>query len=207
MTKYWQNQTVKMQSAIGAAIAITSISKANPAVVATAGTLPAVDAYVLLEVTGMRQVNNKVFKVSVSGSGEFTINADSTQYDDFSTGTFRLLTIDTFFSGLRDPNSSGGDPVFEDTTTIHGVEDTQDVVSSSPQTMSFTNDWDPTDPALRECNLAFVTRTPRAFVMVDPDDSEYMFYATVSAPLNPTVSGRKKVTPLNLALKASGTVI
>jgi hypothetical protein len=81
------------------------------------------------------------------------------------------------------------------------------VVSSTPQTMSFTNDWDPTDPALRECNLAYVTRTPRAFVFVDPDGSEYMFYATVSAPLNPTVSGRKKVTPLSLSLKAAGTAV
>ena len=48
-------------------------------------------------------------------------------------------------------------------------------------------------------------RQPRAFRFQDPDGSEYLFYAYVSAALNPTVSGKKKVTPLNMSLLASGT--
>ena len=44
----------------------------------------------------------------------------------------------------------GGEGVFEDTTTIHDVSDTQEIVSSSPETYSFTNDWLPTDAALKE---------------------------------------------------------
>lgn len=207
MTKFWTNQTIKMQSAIGAAIAITSISKGANAKVATGGALPSNDAYVLLEVKGMRQVNNRIFKVSGSGSGEFDINVDSTDFTDFTTGTFRVVTMGLTFSGTRDVSSTGGDAVVEDTTTVQDFEDVEEIVSSSPQKMNWTQDWDPSDAVLKACNNAFVTRAARAFLFIDPDGDEYAFYGTVSAPLNPTVSGRKKVTPINISLKATGTAI
>ena len=79
------------------------------------------------------------------------------------------------------------------------------IVSSSPQGFSWTLDWEPTNAALQATNTAFVTRTPRAFRFGDPDGSEYLFYGTVVAPLNPTVSGKKKVTPVSVRLLATGT--
>jgi hypothetical protein len=116
-----------------------------------------------------------------------------------------VVTFGLAFNSLRDIQSSGGDPVFEDTTTIHDPEDTQAIVSSSPQSFSATADWDPTDATLIACNTAFVNRSPLAFRFADPDNSEYLFLAYVNAPLNPTVSGKKKVTPLALSLRATGT--
>lgn len=203
--KFWTNQTVQMQSAAASAIAITGISKASPGVVSTGGAVPSNGAYVLLEVAGMTQVNNRVFKVAGSGAGVFNIGVDTTLFSTFASGTFRVLTLGLAFNSMRDIQSSGGDPVFEDTTTIHDPEDTQAIVSSSPQSFSATADWDPADATLVAANAAFITRTPKAFRFADPDGSEYLFYAYVNAPLNPTVSGKKKVTPLNLALRASGT--
>lgn len=203
--KFWTNQTVNAQSAIGAALAISAISKGANAEVTTAEALPANGTYVLLEVTGMNQVNRRLFKVSGSGSGKFSIGVNSTAFGTFSTGTFRVITFGLAFNSLRDIQSSGGDPVFEDTTTIHDADDTQAIVSSSPQSFSATADWDPTDATLIACNGAFINRSPLGFRFADPDGSEYLFYAYVNAPLNPTVSGKKKVTPLSLSLRASGT--
>lgn len=203
--KFWTNQTVKMQSAIGAAIALTGISKASPGVCSTAGAVPANAAYVLLEVAGMAQVNNRIFKVGGSGAGVFNIGVDTTQFGTFTSGTFRVVTLGLSFNSLRDITSSGGDPVFEDTTTIHDAQDTQAIVSSSPQSFGATADWDPADATLIAANTAFILRSPRAFSFQDSDGSEYLFYAFVNAPLNPTVSGKKKVTPLSLALRAPGT--
>lgn len=203
--KFWTNQTVNAQSAIGSPIAITGISKASPGEVSTAGALPSNGQYVLLEVAGMNQVNNRIFKVSGSGAGKFSIGINTTAFGTFTSGTFKVITFGLAFNSLRDIQSSGGDPVFEDTTTIHDAEDTQAVVSSSPQSFSATADWDPTDAALIACNANFVTRTPMAFKFADPDSSEYLFYAYVNAPLNPTVAGKKKVTPLSFSLRATGT--
>ena len=203
--KFWTNQTVNAQSAVGAANVISAISKASPGEVTTAATLPAINTYVLLEVAGMNQVNSRVFKVTASGSGKFSIGVDTTLFGTFSTGTWKAVTFALSFNSLRDIQSSGGDPVFEDTTTIHDAQDSQAIVSSSPQSFSATADWDPTDPALIACNTAFINRLPLAFRFADPDGSEYLFWAYVNAPLNPTVSGKKKVTPLNLSLRGAGT--
>lgn len=203
--KYWTNQTVQMQSALGAAQTITGINKASPGVVTTSGTLPSNGAYVLLEVAGMRQLNNRVFKVAGASGSDFNIGVDTTLFDTFASGTFRVITFGLAFDSIRDLASSGGDPVFEDATSIHDAEDLQDIVSSSPQTFSGTHNWDPTSEVLIAMNQAFIVRQPRAFRFADPDGSEYLFYATVVAPLQPTVSGKKKVTPLSWSLKATGT--
>lgn len=204
-TRYWTNQTVQMQSAIGSGQTITGITKASPGVVSTSGTLPSNGQYVLIECSGMQQVNNRVFKVAAASGSSFNIGVDTTAFGTFSAGTFKVVTLGISFNSLRDIASSGGDPVFEDVTTIHDAEDTQAIVSSSPLSFSATADWEPTDSALIACNSAFITRTPKAFRFADPDGSEYLFYATVSAPLNPAVSGKKKVTPISWSLKATGT--
>lgn len=203
--KFWTNQTVNAQSAIGSPIAISGITKASPGEVSTGGALPTNGQYVLLEVTGMNQVNRRIFKVSGSGAGKFSIGVDTTQFGTFATGTFKVVTFGLAFNSLRDIQSSGGDPVFEDTTTIHDPQDTQAIVSSSPQSFSATADWDPTDATLIACNTAFINRAPLGFRFADPDGSEYLFWAYVNAPLNPTVSGKKKVTPLGLSLRGPGT--
>lgn len=203
--KFWTNQTVQLQSAIGAGQTITGISKASPGVVTTSGAAPTNGQFVLLEVTGMQQVHYRVFKVAGVSGLTFNIGVDTTLFGTFATGTFKVITLALAFNSLRDIQSSGGDPVFEDTTTIHSADDTQAIVSSSPLSFSATADWEPTDAALVACNTAFVNRVPRAFRMADPDGSEYLFYAYVNAPLNPAVSGKKKVTPINLSLLATGT--
>lgn len=203
--KYWTNQAVTMQSAIGAAQTITAATKASNCQITTSGTLPTNGSYVLVECSGMTQLNNRVFKVSGATGSTFTIGVDSTAFGTFTTGSFKVITFSLGFNSLRDIQSSGGDPVFEDTTTIHDPEDTQAIVSSSPQSFSATADWDPTDATLIACNTAFAARSPRAMRFTDPDGGEYLFYAYVAAPLNPTVSGKKKVTPISWSLRATGT--
>lgn len=203
--KFWTNQTVQMQSAIGAAQTITSISKASPGVLTTSGVAPTNGQYVLLEVQGMSQVHQRLFKVSGVSGLTFNIGVDTTLFSTFTTGTFKVITFGLAFNSLRDIQSSGGDPVFEDTTTIHSANDTQAIVSSSPESFSATADWEPTDAALIASNTAFVNRAARGMRFADPDGSEYLFYAYVAAAFNPTVSGKKKVTPISWSLLASGT--
>lgn len=203
-TKFWTNQTVQMQSAAGAAQTITGITKAANGVITTSGTLPTNGQYALLSITGMRQLHQRIVKVAGASGSTFNTGIDTTLFDTFATGSFQILTFGNSFNSVRDIQSSGGEPVFEDTTTVHDADDTEAIVSSSPQGFSWTVDWEPTNAALLASNSAFVARTPRGFRLADPDGSEYLFYAYVSAPLNPTVAGKKKVTPMSLRLLASG---
>lgn len=204
MTKFWRNQTVQLQSALGAAQTITAITKASNGQVTTSGTLPTNGQYVLLEVAGMKELNFCIVKVSGATGSNFTIGQDTTLFGTFTSGTFKVLTFGLAFTGLREPNASGGDAVKEDTTTIHDSSDTEAIVGTTAQGRSFTHDWEPTNAALVACANASAVNSPLAVREVDPDGSEYLYYATVSAPLAPTVSGLKKVTPISFSLKGRG---
>jgi len=203
--RYWTNQQVNMQSALGSAQTITGITKASPGVVTTSGTLPTNGQYVLLSVSGMTEVNQRVFKVAGASGSTFNIGVDTTLFGTFSSGSFQVITFGNSFNSLRDPSSSGGDPVFEDTTTIHDSQDTQAIVSSSPQSYAFTADFDPTNAALIAANTAFNARSPRCFQIKDPDGSEFLFNAYVTCTFAPNVSGKKKVVPISMSLLAAGT--
>lgn len=205
-TKFWTNQSVQMQSAIGAAQTIDGISKASNGVVTknAGATLPTNGQYVLLTITGMKQLNQRIVKVSGASGSTWNTGIDTTLFDTFVSGSWQVLTLGLAFSSVRDIQSSGGEPVFEPTTTIHDSDETESIVSSSSQGFSWTVDWEPTNAALLAANAAFIARQPRAFRLADPDGSEYLYYATLSAPMNPTVSGRKKVTPMAMKLLAPG---
>ena len=205
--QYWVNQSVLMQSAIGAVQAIDAISKASPGVITknSGATLPANGDYVLLTVSGMRQLNNRIFKVANASGAAFDIGVDTTLFDTFTSGSYQVITFGHAFDSIRDLASSGGDPVFEEIGSIHDPEDINAIVSSSPQSFSGTHNWDPAFAPLVAANQAFQLRSPRAFKFADPGGKEYLFYAYVNAPLQPTVSGRKKVTPLAMSLLATGT--
>ena len=204
-TKFWTNQSIAMQSAVGAAQTITGITKASPGVITTSGAAPANGNYVLLEIQGMRQLHYRVCKVSGVSGLTFNVGIDTSAFDTFTSGTFKVLTLANSFSSVRDIQSTGGDPVFEDTTTVHDSDNVEAIVSASPQGFSWTVDWEPTNAALLAANTAFVTRAPRAFRLADADGSEYLFYAYISAPMNPTVSGKKKVTPMAMRLLGTGS--
>jgi hypothetical protein len=210
--KFWTNVGVSMASSagIGAAQAVSAITKASPPVCTYVGADPANGTYVLLRVAGMTQANARIFRVANLNAGGNTIElegADSTLWDTLvATGSYLYpLSFDTAFSTLSEPNASGGDPIFEDTTLIHDSVDTEAIVSASAQGYGFTSVWDPSNAALIEANKAFIARTPRPMMIVFSDASRFLFSGYVSAPLAPAVSGRKVSTPVSLRLEATGT--
>ena len=211
--KFWTNVGVAMASTagMGAAIPIAGISKANPAVVTyTGGTNPANGDVVLLTVAGMTQVNRRPFKIANVSTGAKTfelVGEDSTSYSTLgaSGNSFQVVTMNTAFSTLSEPQGSGGEPVFEDTTLIHESQDTQAVVSASAQSYSFTSKWIPNDTALVEANKAFKQRTPRVVAITFSDLSVFMFSGYVIAAMLPNASGKKVTTQVGFSLEAAGT--
>ncbi len=160
----WKNVAVAMQSAIAAGIAITGITKASPAVVSTGGTLPSNGSLVLINAQGMTQVDGRIFRVSASGSGTFTLEGeDSTLYDTFTSGTFQVLTLGTSITTATSVTSGGGDFPFIDTTTIHASQRSQIPGLANASTFTFDNIWDPADPGLAAIKAAADATAQRAF--------------------------------------------
>jgi len=63
-TSLWSGVAVAMQSALSAPDTITAISKANPGVVSSTSHGMANGAFAVLDVLGMGQVDDRVFRVA-----------------------------------------------------------------------------------------------------------------------------------------------
>lgn len=162
--KIWKGVAVAMQSAIGTAQVITSITKASPAVLASSGTLPTAGQYVLVSAQGMSQVDARVFRVIAPGAGVFTLEGeDSTLYDTFTSGTFQILTFGTSITTATTIQSAGGTFPFIDTTTIHASAKTQIPGLSDAASFTMENIWDVSDAGLLAMKAAGDSQGQRAF--------------------------------------------
>jgi len=159
----WSNVAVAMQSALGADITITAISKASEGVVTATNTLSNGD-FVSLTIQGMYQLNDRVARVkTVSGAGFTLEGVDTTLFDTFSSGTANKITFGTSITTATSITSSGGDFDFIDTTTIHGNSKSQIPGLPNPANFSFDNIWDIADAGLLAIKLASDGQAKRSF--------------------------------------------
>lgn len=165
---FWTNVGIDVQTALGSAITISTISKAGTAVATYSGTpspAPANGDYVYIESTGMSQTNDRIFRVAnFNGTAKtFELEGeDSTTYDTFVSGTAKIITFGASFNSVQNINVSGGEYEKADVTTIHDMIRKQVPTVTSPLVFSMTNLFDLTDPGFMECNKAYKAKTKRA---------------------------------------------
>ena len=197
--KFWSKVQVAMQSAVSADVTITDINKQaanqSPRQVEHGGADPSDGDYVCLDVQGMFQLNDIVARVDNSTTGSFDLEGfDTTNYDDFTSGTFCVITFGTTLATVTDVSASGGDPEFADITTIHDNIRKQVPVVTSPLSFSFESIWDPSDAGLTALQAASRSIEERAFKFTFADGTIVVFNGYVSAPMVPTGSAQDKVT-------------
>lgn len=158
----WKNVAVDMQSVIGSTVAISAITKADPAVVTATGHGLSNGDIIYAEALGMRQVNERAFRVSGVSGDDFALEGiDSTAFDDFTSGTIQKVTLGTSITTATDINGSGGDFDFIDTTTIHDNTKTQVPGLPSAISYSMTHHWNISDAgqvAMKEASDAQARR-------------------------------------------------
>lgn len=193
----WANVAVAMQSAIAAAVTITGISKASPGIVTTSAAHGYANGdIVLLEVNGMFQVNQRVFRVASVTSTTFALEGeDTTNYDTFSSGTVKKVTLGTSITTATSISSSGGDFEFIDTTTIHGNQKTQMPGLPNAASFSFENIWDTSDSGLLAMKAASDAQAMRVFSFTFGTGGQKMYFAGyVGASLLPGGQAQGLVT-------------
>lgn len=202
-----------MQSAVGATKTLTAISQAAPGVFTGTHDFIAGDL-VLLEVQGMRQVNNRVFQVlSVSTTVSFQLEAidgtgalDTTLFSAFTSGTAKKVTLGTAVEGVQNFTSSGGEPKFVDTTTVHDLVDSQKVVGATARSFAMTFLWDPDNAGQQAMQTAFTADTPKAFKITWPSGKFMMFYGSIG--FSGMIGGASQgvtTTPASVALLGAPT--
>lgn len=205
--KLWSNVSVAMQSALGAATTISAITQANPGVATSTSHGYSDTNYLLLDVVGMSQIDERIFRVDNSDANTYELEGeDTTNYDAFTSGTAKLVTFGTSIGTIRTLTASGGDPNFIDVTTIHDNVQKQIPGLASAISYSLENIWDVSDTALLAMKTASDESTQRAFKFTFSDGQIMVFNGYISAPLLPTGSAQDLVTsPATITLFGTPT--
>jgi hypothetical protein len=190
----WSNVSVAIQSELAAADTISGITKANPGVVTANSHGISDGTYVLLSVTGMHQVNGRVFRVDNGAANTFELEGENTtSYDTFSAGTAEAITFGTTMTTATGLTASGGDYEFIDTTTIHSNVKTQIPGVASPAVYTFECLWDPSDTALAALKAAADNQAQRAVKFAFSGGQIVVFNGYVGCTLLPTGNAQDKV--------------
>ena len=110
--KFWSNVDIDIQTALGSAVTISAISKADPGVVSYTGTDPANADIVVLNVAGMTEVHTRAFKVASvdTTANTYNIGEDTTGNHTFTSGDFKVVTLGASMTNVQDVSASGGEP-------------------------------------------------------------------------------------------------
>lgn len=191
----WTKVGVSIQSALVAADTITAITKANPAVVSSTAHGIANGAFVLLEVNGMLQVNDRVFRVANQAANTFELEGvDSTSYDTFVSGTAKEITFGTTMQTATGITASGGEFEYDDTTTIHVDVRSQIPTLATAPVFTFEQIWDLADAALVALKSASDSAAKRAIRITFANGQKVLFNSYVGATLLPGGTAPNKVT-------------
>lgn len=185
----WSGVAVALGT-LGTAQSINNIQKTSPARVDHNGAvLVSGDYAALVDILGMSQVNNRVFRVATPEASptSFLLESENaTAYDSFTSGSVKPVTFSYSMSTGTTVTASGGDFDFIDTTTIHDLQRTQIPNLANPLTYSFDCFWDPADTFL--ANVLSFTRlqTLVALRMTFLSTAKFLVLGYVSASLAPT---------------------
>lgn len=194
--KVWKNVAVAMQSAIGAALTISAITKAATGVVtSTAHGLTNGDI-VWLQIQGMYQLNNKAVRVANVTANTFELEGvDTTLFDTFSTGTAAKVTLGTSITTATQITADGGDFDFIDTTTIHDAQRSQIPGLPNASKLTMENIWDISDAGLKAMKAASDNQAQRVFCLTFGTGGQKMYVGGyVGASLMPTGQAQQLVT-------------
>lgn len=203
----WKKVRVGVQSALAAAIVLTAVTAANPAVASSVAHGLLADDIVLCKIAGIAELDYRVVKVSGVTADAFALTGiDGTNFDPFTVGTVQKITFGTFASTLQDVNTQGGEAAAETVATIHSDQDFELPGNRSPLNFSFGSLWDISDPALIALNAFDESGTAAAISFTFLNGAKVYFAAIPSAPLAPAGSaGQAVTTPVKLSLRGKLT--
>lgn len=203
---FWSDVKIEVGKTHATALAIVSISKANPPVVVYTGTDPTDGQFVIMNVAGMTELTKRVMRIANvdSGANSFELEGeDSTEYGTFTSGTVTPVTDYESMTTVQDIDASGGEPEEADTTTVHDKIRSVGFTVFSPSKYSFGCLFDAADAAMKRIIALSKKKAFEAYVFTFSDGSQFSFYGAAAASGAPTGSAQQ-VVKTNVAVTARG---
>jgi hypothetical protein len=174
----WKNVSVSMQSALAASKTITAVTKANPAVASCTAHGYSNGDIVYIEAQGMRQINERAFRVAGVTTDSFQLEGiDSSSFDTFTSGTAAKATLGTSITTATSISASGGEFDMIDTTTIH--DNARSQMPGLPSAISFTMEhlWDVSNAGQAALKLASDNQDRRVFKFQFGSGGKVIYFA------------------------------
>lgn len=201
----WTDVDVFMESAIGAEVSASAITKASEGVMTTGAAHGITTGdYVLVKAQGMTEVNGRIFRAKAASGSTLTLEGENTtNYGTFTSGTVQKVTLGTTISTLTSVSGSGGefDPI--DTTLIHDKAKSSIPGMASATEYKFDSVWDVSDAGLIAAKQASATKAQKTFMIVFSNGQRVLFYGYIGAQLIPGGSTGGMVTT-SITISAQG---
>ncbi|WP_122499998.1 phage tail protein [Pseudomonas viridiflava] len=199
--------TLQIASAYGAAIPVTALSNANPAV-ATAAAHGLSDGDIIAVTSGWTRLNDRGARVSRSLSGTFALeNINTTNVQPYPAGSglgsVRKVTSFVEVPQITEVNTSGGDQQFLTFGFLADDDDRQMPTTKNPISMSFTVADDPDLPYVAIVEAADDDKQTRVLRLNLPGGSSIVYNAYVSITTTPTL-GRNNLMTRVMTLSLAG---
>lgn len=201
----WTDVDVFMESAIGAEVAASAISKASEGVMTTGAAHGITTGdYVLVKAQGMTEVNGRIFRAKAASGSSLTLEGENTtNYGTFTSGTVQKITFGTTISTLTSVSGNGGTFETIDTTLIHDKAKSSIPGLASATEYTFESVWDVSDAGLIAAKQASSTKAQKAFMIVFSNGQRVVFYGYIGAQLIPGGSTGGMVTT-SVTISAQG---
>lgn len=191
----WSKVAVAVQTALASAKTISAITKASPAVASSTAHGYSDGDIVLIEATGMTEVNHMVVRVDNPTANAFDLEGvDSTLFGTFVSGTAKKITFGASAATFTDVSPSGGEAKSVDITTIHDDTDKEQPGSKTALSYNFSSLWDPADAALVELKKADNVKGERCIGLTFASGAKVYFNSYPFASLAPGGSKGEPVT-------------
>lgn len=190
--------TLQIAAAYGAAIPVTALSNANPAV-ATAAAHGLSDGDILAVTSGWTRLNDRAARVSDSLTGTFALeNINTTNLQPYpagsGVGSVREVTGFVEISQITDVTTSGGDQQFLTFGFLADDDDRQIPTTKNPISMSVTVADDPALPYVPVVEAADEDKVTRVLRLNLPNGDVILYNAYVTITSTPALSRNNLMT-------------
>ncbi|WP_434676227.1 phage tail protein [Pseudomonas sp. D3-10] len=190
--------TLEIAATYGAAIPVTALSNANPAV-ATAAAHGLTDGDIIAVTSGWTRLNDRAARVSDSDTGTFALeNINTTNLQPYpagsGTGSVREVTGFVEISQITDVTTSGGDQQFLTFGFLADDDDRQIPTTKNPISMSVTVADDPALPYVAVVETADEDKATRVLRLNLPNGDSILYNAYVTITSTPALSRNNLMT-------------
>ncbi len=191
----WSDVLVRCQTALAAAVAITAVSNANPAVASAAGHALEEGDFILFRAKGVPAFDVAVLRVGTVASGTFVLEGiNGADLAGMVSATAQQITFGASANVITEVTAAGGEASDVLIQTIHPGGAYNKPGKASPLVYTFGALWQPDDPVLLEFAKAQREGGLRAIQYEFADRTQALFAGYPSASMAPTGSAGAAVT-------------